>query len=130
VRWRSLLQNLRTSSDHANDIHSIWARFWLRQPVNLATHDYPDPTGATPTGWRRVWRIGAPSSHFLSVEPCAHDAVARIAFRGDWLHWICREHAYLRRDVSAQFRVPTAVLRQTPATAPPSTGHPILLSYL
>jgi hypothetical protein len=103
--------------------------------VNLATHDYPDPMPAALTGWRRVWRhaLARPVA-FLSVEPCPqttlHGITAQVP-RGDWAALDLREHAYLRRDVSAQFHAPTAVYEANPShTAPPSTNHPILLSYL
>lgn len=118
------------------DSFDLGARFFgYGSLVNLATHDYPDPTGATLTGWRRVWRhaLARPVA-FLSVEPCAHTTLHGITAqvpRGDWAALDLREHAYLRRDVSAQFHTPTAVFEANPShTAPPSTGHPILLSYL
>lgn len=103
--------------------------------VNLATHDYPDPTPATLTGWRRVWRhaLARPVA-FLSVQPCTHTTLHGITAqvpRGDWTALDLREHAYLRRDVSAQFDQSTVVYEANPDhIAPPSTGHPILLSYL
>ncbi len=103
--------------------------------VNLATHAYPDPTPATLIGWRRVWRHAAARPvAFLSVEPCTkttlHGVTAQVP-NDDWALLDAREHAYLRRDVSDQFTSPTAVYEANPAhTAPPSTNHPILLSYL
>jgi hypothetical protein len=103
--------------------------------VNLATHDYPDPISASLTGWRRVWRhaMTRPVA-FLSVEPCPHTTIHGITAQvphNNWTALDLREHAYLRRDVSAQFNQPTAVYEANPAhTASPSTGHPILLSYL
>lgn len=103
--------------------------------VNLATHDYPETMPATLTGWRRVWRhaLARPVA-LLSVEPCPHTTLHCITAQvphNDWTALDLREHAYLRRDVSAQFNQPTAVYQTNPAhTAPPSTDHPILLSYL
>lgn len=102
--------------------------------VNLATHDYPDPQPAQLPGWRRVWKQAADRPvAFLSVEPhdtVLHGITAQVP-HGDWAALDLREHAYLRRDVTAHFDHPTAVYEANPAhTAPPSTGHPILLSYL
>ncbi len=102
--------------------------------VNLATHHYPDPRPATLTGWRRVWcQAKARPVAFLSVEPhdtTLHGITAQVP-DNDWAALDLREHAYLRRDVTAQFDGPTAVYQANPDhTAPASTGHPILLSYL
>lgn len=102
--------------------------------VNLSTHDYPDPQPATLRGWRRVWKQAASRPvAFLSVEPhdtTLHGITAQVP-GDDWTALDLREHAYLRRDVSDQFGHPTAVYEANPDhTAPPSTGHPILLSYL
>lgn len=103
--------------------------------VNLATHTYPDPTPAQLSGWRRVWRHAkARPVAFLSVEPCPntilHGITAQVP-NADWGALDAREHAYLRRDVTDQFASQTAVYEANPDhTAPPSTGHPILLSYL
>ena len=103
--------------------------------VNLATHDYVDPTLATLSGWRRVWRHAkARPVAFLSVESCAETTLLGITAKvpnADWTALDLREHAYLRRDVSAQFDHPTAVYEANPDhTSPPSVAHPILLSYL
>lgn len=102
--------------------------------VNLATHDYPDPQPAQLHGWRRRWcQAKSRPVAFLSVEPhetTLHGITARVP-NGDWNALDAREHAYLRRDVSAQFSGPTAVYEANPDhTAQASTGHPILLSYL
>lgn len=102
--------------------------------VNLATHHYPDPQAATLTGWRRVWcQAKARPVAFLSIEPhdtTLHGITAQVP-HNDWVALDAREHAYLRRDVTAQFDGPTAVYQANPEhTAPASTGHPILLSYL
>ncbi len=103
--------------------------------VNLATHAYPDPTPATLTGWRRIWQHSRRRPvAFLSVEPCEsttlHGITAQVP-NADWAALDLREQAYLRRDVTAQFGHDTAVYEANPAyTAPPDTGHPILLSYL
>ncbi|SLN46786.1 hypothetical protein PSJ8397_02444 [Pseudooctadecabacter jejudonensis] len=112
-----------------------WPRFFgYGSLVNLATHSYPDPRPATLKGWRRVWcQAKARPVAFLSVEPhtsTIHGITAAVP-NADWAALDAREHAYLRRDVSDQFRTATAVYEANPAlTAPPSTGHPILLSYL
>lgn len=103
--------------------------------VNLATHAYPNARPAQLNGWRRVWcHARARPVAFLSVEPCANTTIHGITAdvpHGDWAALDLREHAYLRRDVSAQFPQPTAIYEANPAhTAPPTTGHPILLSYL
>ena len=102
--------------------------------VNLATHDYPNAKPATLSGWRRVWRHAKTRPvAFLSVEPSdttIHGITADVP-NADWTALDLREHAYLRRDVSDQFDSPTAVYEANPNhTAPASTGHPILLSYL
>ena len=102
--------------------------------VNLATHDYPDPQPATLQGWRRVWcQAKARPVAFLSIAPfeaTIHGITAQVP-NADWAALDLREHAYLRRDVSDQFDAQTAVYEANPThTAPPSTGHPILLSYL
>jgi len=103
--------------------------------VHLGTHDYPDPQPATLTGWRRVWRHAkARPVAFLSVEPCANTTLHGITAQvpnADWAALDLREHAYNRRDVTAQFGVDTAVYEADPnKTQDPSVGHPILLSYL
>lgn len=103
--------------------------------VNLATHDYPDPTPATLSGWRRGWRSTTASPvMLLSVEPCDHTTLHGITAQvpdHDWAALDAREHAYLRRDVSPQFVQPTAVYEANSArTAPSNTDHLILLSYL
>lgn len=103
--------------------------------VNLATHDYPDPTPTTLTGWRRVWRsLNAAPVSLLSVEPCAatklHGITADVP-NADWAALDLREHAYTRQDVSAQFASPTVVYQADPSmTGPTRHDHPILLSYL
>ena len=49
----------------------------------------------------------------------------------DWAALDAREHAYSRHDVSNILGGHTAIYQADPAkVAPPSTGHPILLSYL
>jgi len=102
--------------------------------VNLATHDYPDPVPATLPGWRRIWcQAKTRPVAFLSVEPhdtIIHGITARVP-NTDWAALDAREHAYLRRDVSAHFDGQTAVYQANPAQiAEASTSHPILLSYL
>lgn len=102
--------------------------------VNTATHTYAAPRRATLPGWRRVWKQAANRPvAFLSVEPhdtTLHGLTAQVP-DADWAALDAREHAYLRRDVSHHFDGPTAVYEANPAhTAPASSGHPILLSYL
>ena len=102
--------------------------------VNLATHTYPEVEAATLTGWRRVWRK-TEDHHvaLLSVErhdTTLHGITAAVP-NADWAALDEREHAYLRRDVSDQFKSPTAVYEANPDTSGPSTkDNPILLSYL
>lgn len=103
--------------------------------VNLATHGYPDAKPATLTGWRRVWKHSAARPvAFLSVEPCTPTRLLGLTAsvpNADWAALDLREYAYLRRDVSDQFETQTAIYEANPNhTAPPSTMHPILLSYL
>lgn len=103
--------------------------------VNLATHAFPDPTPASLIGWRRVWRHARTRPvAFLSVERCEtttlHGITAQVP-NADWAALDLREHAYLRRDVTAQFDHDTAIYEANPVhTASPNTNHPILLSYL
>ncbi|MEL6960987.1 MAG: gamma-glutamylcyclotransferase family protein [Pseudomonadota bacterium] len=102
--------------------------------VHLGTHAYLDPQPATLSGWRRVWKQAAHRPvAFLSVErhdTTLHGITAAVP-NADWTALDQREHAYLRRDVSDQFAHPTAVYEANPDhVADPSTGHPILLSYL
>lgn len=103
--------------------------------VNLGTHSYPDPQPATITGWRRIWRHAKDRPvAFLSVEPCTattlHGITAQVP-NADWAALDLREHGYNRHDVTPQFDTDTAIYQADPAfTVDPSTGHPILLSYL
>ena len=107
--------------------------------VNSRTHDYTVTHDATLSGWRRVWKQAASRPvAFLSIEP--HDSTlhGRLAVvpDHDWATLDAREHAYLRRDVNHQLAhsatgFDAVAYEANPAhTAPPSTGHPILLSYL
>lgn len=102
--------------------------------VNLATHDYPNARRATLTGWRRIWcHAKTRPVAFLSVHQAPGDIQGIIADvpDADWVALDAREHAYTRQDVSDVFGPHTAIYQADPAkTAPPSTGHPILLSYL
>ncbi|KPP83788.1 MAG: putative protein involved in cation transport [Rhodobacteraceae bacterium HLUCCA08] len=108
--------------------------------VNRATHDYADPHPATLTGWRRVWKHSSRRPvAFLSVEPCdATELLGLIAQvpGADWAALDAREQAYIRRDVTHQVRhalAPRSTALYQAARghiAPPSTEHPILLSYL
>jgi hypothetical protein len=108
--------------------------------VNLATHDYEDPFPARLAGWRRVWKHSSRRPvAFLSVEPAEGwdiEGVLAHVPRGDWAALDQREQAYRRRDVTDHVthdrpRRPTAVYEAAHGhIAPPSTEHPILLSYL
>lgn len=108
--------------------------------VNLATHDYEDPCRASLKGWQRVWKHSSRRPvAFLSVRPCNQTEILGVVAQvpgGDWAALDQREQAYIRRDVSDQIhhegeRAPTAVYEAARGyIAPPSTEHPILLSYL
>ncbi len=118
---------------------STKAVFGYGSLVNGRTHDYAVSHPATLTGWRRVWKQAASRPvAFLSIEP--HDTTlhGRLAVvpDHDWSTLDAREHAYLRRDVNHQLAhdatgLDAVAYEANPEhTAPPSTGHPILLSYL
>lgn len=108
--------------------------------VNLATHDYRDPRPASLQGWRRVWKHSSRRPvAFLSVEPCAHTTLLGVVANvpnADWAALDLREQAYERRDVSHQIahdgppRITAVYEAARGYIAPPSTEHPILLSYL
>jgi len=102
--------------------------------VNLGTHDYPNARHATLKGWRRIWcHANTRPVAFLSVYPApgAIQGIIADVPNADWAVLDAREHAYIRRDVTDQLGPNTAIYQADPAkTAPPSTGHPILLSYL
>ncbi len=108
--------------------------------VNLATHGYEDPFPARLTGWRRVWKHSSRRPvAFLSVEPAEGAEIQGMLAHvpgGDWAALDQREQAYLRRDVTDHVthdrpRRQTAVYEAARGhIAPPSTEHPILLSYL
>ena len=108
--------------------------------VNLGTHDYHAPRPARLTGWRRIWRHSSRRPvAFLSVARCEATAIDGIIAEvpgADWAALDAREAAYIRRDVTHQVyldgpRAPTAVYEAAHGhIAPPSTNHPILLSYL
>ncbi|MDR9483305.1 MAG: gamma-glutamylcyclotransferase family protein [Salibaculum sp.] len=108
--------------------------------VNLATHDYADPFPAKLRGWRRVWKHSSRRPvAFLSVEPAKGAEILGMLAHvpgGDWSALDRREQAYLRRDVTDRVihdrpRRQTAVYEAARGhIGPPSTEHPILLSYL
>lgn len=109
--------------------------------VNLATHAYHNPRPAQLAGWRRVWRHSTLRDvAFLSVERCAQgtviDGIVADVPNADWAALDEREFAYLRRIVTDAVahdgpRAETAVYEVDGGVlAPPSTAHPILLSYL
>ena len=92
------------------------------------------------TGWRRVWKHSSRRPvAFLSVEPAEGAEIQGMLAHvpgGDWAALDQREQAYLRRDVTDHVthdrpRRQTAVYEAARGhIAPPSTEHPILLSYL
>ncbi len=102
--------------------------------VNLLTHNYDNPRPAQLAGWRRIWcHARTRPVAFLSVHQTdgAIDGIIADVPNADWAALDEREHAYLRRDISAQLGGQTAIYQADPSkVAPPSTGHPILLSYL
>jgi len=102
--------------------------------VNLATHDFPNPRKATLEGWRRVWKQAATRPvAFLSVHEAngTIDGLICDVPNADWVALDERERAYNRIDISQSLGGQTAIYQADPAkVAPPSTGHPILLSYL
>lgn len=107
--------------------------------INLATHSMGRTNPATLSGWRRVWvHAAARPVAFLSIEPHATTLHGRIIDvpDQDWATLDAREHAYLRHDINAQIlhsappRDVVAYKADPAHIAPPSTAHPILLSYL
>lgn len=102
--------------------------------VNLATHDYPNARPATLPGWRRIWcHAKARPVAFLSVHQAPGTIRGIIADvpNADWTALDARESDYTRHDVSDVLGANTAIYQADPGkTAPPSSGHPILLSYL
>ncbi len=102
--------------------------------VNLNTHEYPNPRKARLEGWRRVWKQAAARPvAFLSVHEAEGEIEGLICDvpNADWAALDRREHAYLRLNVSDQLGGNTAIYQANPTkVAPPSTRHPILLSYL
>jgi len=104
--------------------------------VNLNTHDYPNTTPATLTGWRRVWRTTTlRETAFLSVEPCATSQIKGIIAHvpdADWAALDAREAAYQRHDVTHQtgHHRPTAVYQVMKAHLAQTGPQPILLSYI
>lgn len=102
--------------------------------VNLATHDYPNARKAKLTGWQRIWCQAATRPvAFLSVHraPGTIQGIIADVPGADWAALDAREHAYNRHDISGTLGGQTAIYQADPTkVAPPSTGHPILLSYL
>ncbi len=109
--------------------------------VNRATHDFAQSQPAQITGWRRAWRhTGLREVAFLSA---VRDASAQIdgliaAVPGaDWAGLDAREWAYERHKVCHQVTHQAGDDLQVHVyavpdhrAAPPSTRHPILLSYI
>lgn len=110
--------------------------------VNRATHDYADHTPATLSGWRRRWRhTRMRDVAFLTaypVESAEIDGLIAHVPGDDWAALDIREGGYTRRrlmpeDLRHGIERPLDVqiyeVRQD-EDAPPSTRHPVLLSYL
>lgn len=110
--------------------------------VNAATHDYPGPVPAKLAGWRRMWRHTAMRDvAFLTVVPdsgCIIEGLLAQVPDNDWAALDEREYAYFRSAVTPEpltAPLPRGLETQvyqthTDRDAPPSTRHPILLSYL
>lgn len=109
--------------------------------VNLATHDFPDPRPVRLFGWRRLWRhTDLRQVAFLTAIPdpeCSIDGMIAHVPDDDWEALDAREWAYDRVAVTAHVRhdlkrpAEVAVYAVAPEKqSPPSTRHPILLSYI
>lgn len=105
--------------------------------VNIKTHDYANPQKVSLPGWRRIWKHSTlrPVA-YLSAEPDAHSTIHGLSASvpgADWAALDAREYAYDRVDVTEALRavIPTAIYSVNHGhSAPPTTQHPILLSYL
>lgn len=113
--------------------------------VNRKTHVYDNAHPARLTGWRRVWRHTAlrPVA-FLTAVPdagCAIDGLIAGVPGNDWAALDAREFAYDRvgLDPDGADRVDHPLAAQPEMAIytipkgkhqPPTTDHPILLSYL
>ncbi len=110
--------------------------------VNRKTHAYDNAHPARVKGWRRQWRhTNLREVAYLTVVPAPNHAIDGLIAAvpgGDWAALDEREHAYDRlqlaegdvdhahdRDIMVQ------IYQTRPGNdAPPSTRHPVLLSYL
>lgn len=109
--------------------------------VNSATHDFTDIHAARARGWRRAWRhTDLRPVSFLTVVPDAQstiDGVIATVPGADWAALDLREGAYDRVPASDQVEhgldpALDIAIYAIPANrhAPPTTAHPILMSYL
>ncbi len=110
--------------------------------VNRATHDFADTRPARISGWRRRWRhSNLREVAYLTVISAPNHAIDGLIAAvpgGNWQALDQREHAYDRLDVMdhhIRHDHPENITVQIYKTrdgedAPPSTRHPILLSYI
>ncbi len=110
--------------------------------VNRATHSFSDAHHATAKGWRRAWRhTKLRQVSFLTAVPdttCEIDGLVAHVPGDDWQALDVREHAYERvaadHAVAHSLPTPPASVAIYAIAAhkhfAPTTGHPILLSYL
>lgn len=110
--------------------------------VNTATHDFVGAQRARVSGWRRQWKHSSQRQvAFLSVRPDPQASIDGLVAQvpgGDWDALDAREHAYDRLPLAPESinhaDNPGATIHMYRArpdqVADPSTGHPILLSYL
>lgn len=110
--------------------------------VNRRTHSYDDARPARVKGWRRQWRhTSLREVAYLSVTEApghAIDGLIAAVPDGDWAALDVREAAYDRLHLGREHvdhDHPGDILIQIYRTrasndAPPSTRHPILLSYI
>jgi hypothetical protein len=110
--------------------------------VNTATHSYPDTRTAHLSGFRRRWRhTSLRDVAYLTVEQAPGHIIAGLIAavpNGDWAALDLREAAYDRLLVAPELihhdhphPITVEVYKTSTANdAPPSTRHPILLSYL
>ena len=109
--------------------------------VNTATHDYPNGTPATATGWRRAWvqtkdRPVAILTAVASEHSKIQGLVAEVP-RGDWAALDLREAAYDRLPATENVAPRPGLDAETAIYAVPhrdwihyQSRAPIVLSYL